>query len=499
VGVEVPEEQNRDLTMQDQSIPDLQDHPRYQPDDITRSLPHAVGPEKAVLSWMLSEPATFIAAAVEKRLTPEHFYLPANALLFSALVARFDGGKTVELVALMQHLLDNGLLDRVGGPSTLADLMTYATAPGSFDHQVAILREKRMLRSLIRLSNEAITGAFDAPEFAADLLDEVETRLMAIREDDRACDNMTEAKDGIRRVMAEIESYSAGYERQRGIATGFLQIDNMTGGMMPGGMFVIAARPSMGKTAIMLNIVENVAVDQGRKVLVFSAEMTTHQLLQRVTYSRARFDGGKIKRKETLTKHDLLTLRNASIEIASATITVDDTSGITVSELRAKTRRVMRSRKLDLIAVDYLQLMRSKSKQATNSREREIGEISAGLKGLAKELGVPVIVLAQLNRESEKRAGKAKGIPRMSDLRESGNIEQDADFVGLLHRDAYYAESPEDKAAKAGVARLIVAKNRDGETGEVPLTFIDTYARFESGPPARDDRDEPFQKSRYQD
>lgn len=488
----------------EQAAPLLQESPpTYRPapssdeSNVTRALPYALGPEKSVLSWMLQDPATYVPLAVERRIREDHFYLPAHSQLFAAINKRWDENKTVELVSLIQHLLDTGTLDRIGGPAAVAEIFSYSPTDFHFAHHLEILREKRILRSLIALSNETVAGAYDDPENAADLLDTVESRLLAIREEDTPVDNMTSSKDAVQAVFQGVEDYANGKEKERGQTTGFDVLDRMTGGLMPGEMFVVAARPSMGKTAFMTTIAEHVAVDCQAKTLVFSVEMTTHQLIQRIAYSRAKFDAGRMKRGEVLTKHDLLTIQRSMLQVAAAPLIVDDTSGITISEVRAKARRVHRAGKLSLICVDYLQLMRSKSKQATNSREREIGEISAGLKGLAKELRIPIIVLAQLNRESEKRTGKSKGVPRMSDLRESGNIEQDADQIGLLHREAYFSDDEEERQEKEGVARLILAKNRNGETGDVHLTFVAPLMRFESGAPAKDEiektRQERFQ------
>jgi replicative DNA helicase len=243
----------------------------------------------------------------------------------------------------------------------------------------------------------------------------------------------------------------------------------------------------MGKTSLMMNIVEHICVNLNLPSMVFSCEMSALQIVQRLVFSRARFAYSQLNRGYSPVKGDLQRIQRAAKEIASAKMFIDDTPGISINELRAKARRKKRDENLQFIAIDYLQLMKSKTRQAENSREREIAEISAGIKGLAKEIGVPIVILAQLNRGPETRSGKSNvGVPRMSDLRESGAIEQDADMVGLLYRTAYYAESQEDKDAEAGKAELVLAKNRNGETGHIPLTFIADLMRFESGPPAED-------------
>jgi len=220
--------------------------------------------------------------------------------------------------------------------------------------------------------------------------------------------------------------------------------------------------------------------------MVFSCEMSAFQIVQRLVFSRARFAASQLNRGYTPSKGDLQRIQRAAMEVAAAKMFIDDTPGITINEVRAKARRKKRDEDIQLIAIDYLQLMKSRTKQAENSREREIAEISAGIKGLAKELGIPIVILAQLNRGPESRTGKSLGVPRMSDLRESGSIEQDADMVGLLYRTAYYAEDADEKAAEEGKAELVLAKNRNGETGHIPLTFIADLMRFENGRPAEE-------------
>jgi replicative DNA helicase len=242
----------------------------------------------------------------------------------------------------------------------------------------------------------------------------------------------------------------------------------------------------MGKTSFMMNIVEHVCIDQGKPSMVFSCEMSAFQIVQRVVFSRAKFATSQLSRGYTPTKGDLQRIQRAAVETSAAKLFIDDTAGISINELRAKARRKKRDEDIQFIAIDYLQLMKSRTKQAESSREREIAEISSGIKGLAKELKIPIVILAQLNRGPESRAGKSLGVPRMSDLRESGSIEQDADMVGLLYRTAYYAENEEEREAEAGKAELVLAKNRNGETGSIPLTFVADLMRFETGPPARE-------------
>jgi replicative DNA helicase len=454
-------------------------------DDVTRALPHALGPEKSLLSSMLQDPQEYIGVAIEEKLTKEHFYLPSHSTLFGFLIEMFESGHEVELVSLVQRLLDRGLLDRVGGPSALTDLYTYAPSPGHFRHHLQHVKDKFVLRSIIQNSNEAIAQAYDAPDEVASLLDTVEAKILAIREGSETNKAPT-IKQSVEEVLEQFQSLLAGEKGAQGISTGFEELDRKSSGLKPGEMFVVAARPSMGKTSFMMNIVEHICIDLAKSCMVFSCEMSAFQLVQRLVFARAKFAMSQLSRGYTPNKGDLQRIQRAAIETTASKLFIDDTPGITINELRAKARRKRRDEGIEFIAIDYLQLMKSRTKQAENSREREIAEISAGIKGLAKELHLPILILAQLNRGPEGRTGKSLGVPSMSDLRESGSIEQDADMVGLLYRTAYYAENDEEREQEAGKANLVLAKNRNGETGDIPLTFIAELMRFETGPPARE-------------
>ncbi len=454
-------------------------------DDVTRALPHALGPEKSLLSSMLQDPQEYIGVAIEERLTKEHFYLPGHSTLYEFLIGLFEGGHEIELVSLVQRLLDRGLLDRVGGPAAVTDLYTYAPSPGHFRHHLQHVKDKFVLRSIIQNSNEAIAHAYDAPDEVAGLLDSVEAKILAIREGAETNKAPT-IKQSVEDVFVQFQKLLAGEKGAQGISTGFEELDRMSSGLKAGEMFVIAARPSMGKTSLMMNIVEHICLNQGKPSMVFSCEMSAYQIVQRLVFSRAKFATSQLSRGYTPTKGDLQRIQRSCMETAQSKLFIDDTAGISINELRAKARRKKRDEDIQFIAIDYLQLMKSGTKQAENSREREIAEISAGIKGLAKELAIPIVILAQLNRGPESRTGKSLGVPRMSDLRESGAIEQDADMVGLLYRTAYYAESAEEKEAEAGKAELVLAKNRNGETGHIPLTFIADLMRFETGAPAHE-------------
>ena len=451
-------------------------------DDVMRAMPHALGPEKSILSSMLQNPQEYVGAAVEEKMTKEHFYLPAHRILFEILIEFFEKGMAVELISLVQKLVDRGLLESVGGPAALTELFSYAPNAGHFAPHLQEVKNKYTLRSIINSCNEAIANAYENPEDVPQLLDGVEGAVLAIREGAEVNRTAT-----IKSTMKEVwESWSAlcsGEKTAQGLPTGYEVLDRMSNGLKAGELFVIAARPSMGKTSLMMNIVEHVCLDQQKPSMVFSCEMSSFQIVQRLLFSRARFKIADVHKGMAPHKKDLLSIKRVAEEISGSKLFIDDTAGITINDLRAKARRRHRDENIQLIAVDYLQLMRSLTKQASNSREREIAEISAGLKGLAKELGIPIIVLAQLNRGPEARAG---GTPRMSDLRESGAIEQDADLVGLLYRSAYYKDNQEEREEEEGKAELLLAKNRNGETGAIPLTFIAPLMRFETGAPVQE-------------
>lgn len=458
--------------------PDLQKGPPMSDEEqlAQRSLPNALGPEKSLLSSMLQDPSEYVMRSEELGLTPEHFYHPSHQTLYRIIKDLSDGSNAIELVSLTQVLMDRGVLDSIGGPSALTEIYTYAPTAAHFDHHLTIVKDKFILRNIISSCTDAITRSFEDQEEVAGLLDEVEQKIFAIREG-ADVEVAPTVKEDVKKVIESFEKFLAGGGAPMGIKSGYAQLDTMCNGLKPGEMFVIAARPSMGKTSFVMNIIEHICLDAKMPSMFFSCEMTSEQIVQRLLFARARYAITNLRNGFTPTKAELMKIKNAAQEIAESKLFIDDTASISISELRAKARRKKKEEDIQVIAIDYLQLMRSTSKQAQGSREREIAEISSGLKALAKELKIPVIVLAQLNRGPESRTG---GSPRMSDLRESGSIEQDADMVGLLFRTAYYADSQEERDEKDGEAELNLAKNRNGPTGSIPLTFIKELMRFEN-------------------
>tara|TARA_B110000495_G_scaffold203492_1_gene227474 strand:+ start:12358 stop:13746 length:1389 start_codon:yes stop_codon:yes gene_type:complete len=461
-------------------------------------LPYSTGHEKSILSSIFQEPARFLPEAEDRGITSDHFYLPPHRILFDLFQEISEGGE-VELVSLIALLRDRSQLALCGGPAYLAEIYTYAPTPAYFTSHVGKLVEKRKLRGLIEMGQVMIESSYEQTEEPARIIEEAERALSLLNVTEGANDT-SRASASVDEIIQEMQDLMKGVRNEAdGLATGYEGMDALGVRLCPGEVFVIAARPSMGKTSLMMNIVENICIDAGVPSLVFSMEMTKKQIIKRLIYSRAKFAVSMLSRGYTPKKPDLERIRTASIHVGNAELYINDTAGLTVSAMRSKARRLHKEKKIALIAIDYLQLMRSTSKQAQSSREREVAEISAGVKALAKELNVPIVLLAQLNRESEKRTGSDKGIPRLADLRESGSVEQDADLVGLLHRPERFATTDDEREAKAGQAFVELAKNRNGATGQVAMTFIADLMQFKDGKPAPPTKDEPTEpENRYQ-
>ncbi len=433
---------------------------------------------------MLISPRDIIAEAVEK-INEQYFYIPSHQTIYLTLVDLWNAGAGIDLITFTQVLRDRNLLETVGGASFVTSLFTFVPTAANVGYYLEIVRDKYILREIISACTEGARRSYEEQDQVDNLLDEVEQKIYAVGEDRFKNQSLT-MKD---QVMEAIDAINKLWENKgslSGLPTGFIELDRMTSGLHEAEMIVIAARPSMGKTAFCMNIVEHIAVHEKRPVAVFSLEMSSQQLVQRMLCSSAHVN---IKRARDgfLAESDFDKLTNAAAKLAEAEIYIDDTAGLTILELRAKARRLSAQHKIELIVIDYLQLLRSNSRRGQENRQIEISEISAGIKGLAKELKIPIIVAAQLNRNPENRTGDSKGRPRLSDLRESGSIEQDADLVGLLVRQEYYADSEEEKEETEGKAELIIAKQRNGPTGDVPLTFRKEFTRFEDR--AREERE----------
>ena len=443
--------------------------------DPTRPLPSAHDMERGVLSCMMQAPEYAVGAAMEV-LSEDHFHVPAHSMLYALMVEQNDSGKPVDPVSLQQLLMDRKLMENVGGPAAVAEIYTFAPTPAHVTHYATQVREKATLRRVITSCSECINRAFEDQENVGPLLDEVEAKILGIREGEADKKGLLTMKEHVFKAIDDLEARAANPNAINGVATGFKLLDEMTGGMHPGEMIIIAARPSMGKTSFAMNIVENVAVDQNRPCAVFSLEMTADSLVQRLICSRAKINMRALMSGQFLNQGSFQQMTRAASALAGSKIFIDDTPALSILDLRSKARRLHEMHKIEMIMVDYLQLCRSTSRRAQDNRQQEIAEISSGLKALAKELSLPIIVLAQLNRGAESRTSNK---PKLSDLRESGSIEQDADVVALLFRPEYYAEDDDSRAETAGEAELLIAKQRNGPTGGVPLTFRKEFMRFE--------------------
>jgi replicative DNA helicase len=444
--------------------------------EVPRSLPYSEDAEKGVLCSLLLSPRE-VGDLCILRLQPDAFYAPAHKIIYELVIEFSDKSKPIDFITMKQSLKDRGFLEEIGGPEFLNELYNFVPTAANAGYYVDIVREKYLLRRLILACNSLAGRCYDDQENVEPLLDDAERQIFEITGDHVKID-VVPAKDLVMQAIEQIEKVYENRGSVTGLPTGFTEFDQMTSGLHQAEMIVIAARPSMGKTALAMNIAEHVALVEGKPVAVFSLEMSSQQLVQRLLCSRAKVNLQRV-RNGFLSERDFPSLTAAASRLAAAKLFIDDSPGLSIAELRAKARRLVASHQVQLLVIDYLQLLRSTSRRAQDNRQIEISEISGGIKSLAKELNIPIIVIAQLNRQPDARA-KEGGRPRLSDLRESGSIEQDADVVGLLVRSEYYETDEEAKQEKAGEAELIIAKQRNGPTGDVPLTFLKEYTRFEN-------------------
>jgi len=440
--------------------------------------PHDLEAEKAVLSALLLDNATVHAAFIEVR--PEDFYHPSHRMLYAAMVALRDENEPVDLHTLSDYLTRSKLLDRVGGPVALAEIADYEATAANVIHHARIVRDKAIKRRLIATATEIVELGYDEGDRADRLLDQAESKIFEIsRENARSTFSVLEKE--IHTTFDYLDALRERGGELTGIPSGFLEFDKLTGGLQNGELTILAARPSMGKTAFALNVARHAAAAQ-KTVAFFSLEMSAQALVLRLLSSEGRVEASTF-RSGNFSTHAYQQLQQAASRLVHAPILIDDSGALTILEMKAKCRRLKSDTGLDLAMVDYLQLMRGEVR--VDSREQEIAEISRGLKALAKELDIPVMALAQLNRGPEMREDKR---PRLADLRESGAIEQDADVIAFLYRDEFY--NPNNPEVQ-GTAELIVQKQRNGPTGTVNLQFEARYTRFNDLARREDDRDRP--------
>jgi replicative DNA helicase len=453
--------------------------PLADPLKVDRLPPHSIEAEQGVLGCCLLSPNDCIGVCVEKfKSGGEVFYDLKHQALFDLLAGMYDHKEGIDLITVQQRLKDKGQLESIGGIAYLSSLPDAVPSAANLAYYADIVREKHLLRRMIQTCTSVVGRVYDHEGEVDALLDEVERDVLHISEE-RVEATDVKIKDLVHRAIGQIEEFHVRKGMLTGISTGFIDLDKMTTGLHAGEMIVIAARPSMGKTSLAMNIAEHVAVEERLPVGVFSLEMTAESLVLRMLCSRARVNLRNI-REGFLVDRDFPKITGAAGKLSGAPLFIDDTPGLTILQLRAKARRLHQQHEVKLFVIDYLQLVASTSRRAEN-RQQEIADISNGIKALAKELKVPVIVLSQLNREPEKREPGAQ--PRLSDLRESGTIEQDADLVGLL-----YDPTKKDKDDESGSSDeldcrpiiLHIAKQRNGPTGDVNLTFLKGYTRFES-------------------
>ena len=438
------------------------------PDDALRKVPpQNVEAEESVLGGILTD-ATALDRVVEV-LGVDDFYREAHRTIFRAMLGLSERGEPIDLITLSDALRSGDALPAVGGATYLAGLVDRVPSAARIATYARLVREKAVMRSLIRVSNEIAGRCYDGQEDIETFLDEAERLIFDVSEQ-RVRPAFTKVGDLIMDTIKTVEQLYERKELVTGVPTGFLDLDRLTAGLQPADLIIIGARPSMGKTSFALNIAQHVALHRQVTVGVFSLEMSRDQLMLRMLCAEARVDLSKV-RTGYLGERDFPHLVLAASRLEEAPIFIDDTPAQNVLEMRAKSRRLKREADVGLIVVDYLQLMRGLA--AEENRTQELSEISRSLKALAKELHVPIVALSQLNRQVELRADKR---PVMSDIRESGSIEQDADVIMFIYRDEMYkADSPDE-----GVAEVLISKQRNGPTGTVRLAFRREYTRFEN-------------------
>ncbi len=404
------------------------------------------------------------------------FYVPQNRLLFEVLVDLYDVNKPIDILVLEDELRRRNLLEEIGGRNYLLDLVESVPSSANWEHYARIVRDKSLLRDLIRCSGEIMQAAYNANDPAAEVLDAAEKALFEVTEQ-RVSNQAVSLREFLDETFKQLESEE---DLLTGVPTGFTELDAMLGGMQKGDLIVVAARPSMGKTAFALSMLEHIGIDEeqgrGMPCAFFSLEMSKLQLAQRLLCSRARVDMGKLRHRR-LGGAEISQLQLAAADMRHSPIFIDDTPGMSIMELRAKSRRLKMLHDIRVVFIDYMQLMFDPA--GKENRQQEIAAISRGLKSLGRELNIPIVALAQLNRQVE---GRSTNRPRMSDLRESGAIEQDADVVMLLHREEYYLDKKavETQSELRGKAEVIVDKQRNGPTGVAELHFTSQFARFDN-------------------
>ncbi len=434
--------------------------------DLGKVPPHDIEAEQAILGCMLTDRDSVISAI--EVLKAEAFYREDNKAIYSAILGLYSKSEPIDIITVKAELVETGNFERVGGLEYLASLPERVPTTANVEKYIKIVEEKSMLRKLINTSNELVALGYNETEEVDNIMDMAEKKIFDLASK-KNTKGYTAIKDVLVESFAKLEDLYNSKGRLSGTSTGFTDLDSKTSGLHDSDLVIIAARPAMGKSAFAINLGTNVALQSGKGVVIFNLEMSKDQVGNRILCSEAMVDSNKI-RTGLIEDDDWVKLASTLGRLSEAPIYIDDTAGISIMEIRAKCRKLKLEKDIGLIVIDYLQLIQGSGNKNT-SREQEISEISRSLKVLAKELNVPVIALSQLSRSVEKRDDKR---PMLSDLRESGAIEQDADIVIFLYRDDYYNPDSEKK----NVAEVILAKHRGGSTGTVDLAWLPSYTKF---------------------
>ncbi|HVL68888.1 MAG TPA: replicative DNA helicase [Vicinamibacterales bacterium] len=437
-----------------------------------RTLPHNLEAEKCVLGAILIHNEAFNHAA--ELIDAKDFFRNAHARIFEKMVALSERGSAIDLITVKEELTKSGELEDIGGPAYIASLVDGVPRTANVEYYARIVKEKATLRNLIRSANKILVEAYEAEQEPDVILDEAERQIFSIAED-RIRAGFVPLRDLVHTSFSAIEKLQQHKGMVTGVPTGFVDLDEMTSGLQPSDLVLVAARPSMGKTSFVLNIAQHIGTATGMTVGIFSLEMSKEQLFMRMLTSEARIDAHRF-RTGFLSEKDYGRLSHALGTLAEAKVFIDDTASLGVLEMRAKARRLKAEHGLNLIVIDYIQLMQGRGR--FESRQAEIASISRSLKGLAKELNVPIVALSQLSRASETRSDHR---PQLSDLRESGALEQDADVVMFIYRAEQYRDADGNpNTEEAGTAEIIIGKQRNGPIGTVKLAFIKEFTRFEN-------------------
>lgn len=429
--------------------------------------PQNLEAEQAVLGAILLQAEALITAM--ERVSTEDFYDKSHQLIYESMIQLSEDNQPIDLITLTSLMQDKGQLEDIGGVSYLAKLAQAVPTAANVDYYAQIIEEKSMLRRLIRTATTIVSEGYAGGEDVSGMLSDAERKILEIS-NRRSSSGFIAIRDVLMEVFDKVETLYQNKGNTTGIPSGFVDLDKMTSGFQRNDLIIVAARPSVGKTAFALNIAQNVAVRANETVAIFSLEMSAAQLVQRMICAEANLDANVMRNGEFKGDDDWSKLTMGIAALSEAEIYIDDTPGITVADIRAKCRRLKKEKGLGMIVIDYLQLIQGRGKSGEN-RQQEVSEISRTLKQIARELDVPVIALSQLSRGVEQRQDKR---PMMSDLRESGSIEQDADIVAFLYRDDYYNQDTEKK----NIIEIIIAKQRNGPVGTVELVFLKNFNKF---------------------